>query len=105
MLFYKLLYYIYYLCAINLNDKVMFRIKEIISEKGLTITGIAEKMGIAQPSLSNIINEKVTPSLDMLQRIADALEVDISELFINPNDNVFKCPNCGATLEVNKKTI
>ena len=83
----------------------MFRIKEIISEKGLTITGIAEKMGIAQPSLSNIINEKATPSLDMLQRIADALEVDISELFVNPNDNVFRCPNCGTTLEVNKKTI
>lgn len=61
----------------------MFRIKEIIKEKNLKVSDIAESMGIAQPSLSNLINGKTKPSLDMLERIAEALNISIKELFAN----------------------
>lgn len=78
----------------------MFRIKEIISSKGETIKNVAERIDVAPPNLSNIVNGKVTPSIEMLQRIASALDVHISELFESPDDNRFRCPKCGVTLEI-----
>ena len=81
----------------------MFRIKDLMKEKGYTQQEFANLVETTQPNLSGIINNKVSPSLEMLQRIADALDVHISELFENPNDNVFRCPNCGATLKITRK--
>lgn len=83
----------------------MYRIKEIAKEKNITISRLAEIAETTQPNLSAIINEKTKPSIDMLQRIASALNVHISELFEKdtPNDNTIKCPNCGTELEVKKK--
>lgn len=60
----------------------MLRIKEIAKEKGLTIADVAKRMGILPPALSRIINGSNT-TIETLQRIADVLEVDISELFVN----------------------
>ena len=55
------------------------RIKEVCKEKGITVSQLAEKMGIKQESLSRAINGN--PTLETLERIANALEVDITELF------------------------
>lgn len=59
----------------------MFRIKDVMKKKGIGVGELAFKVGIAQPSMSNISNNKITPSLEMLHKIADALEVHITELF------------------------
>ena len=48
------------------------RIKEVLKEKKVTALSLAEKIGIAQPSMSNIVNNKVTPSLDTIEKIANA---------------------------------
>ena len=79
----------------------MLRIKEIIKEKGLTVKEVAEKMGIQPPSLSRAINENTT--VEMLNRIAIALEVPISELFEQPATDIINCPNCGAKLTLKIK--
>lgn len=55
------------------------RIKEIIKEKGMTVNSLAEKMGINRVGLSNHINGN--PSVEVLEKIANALEVDITDLF------------------------
>ena len=55
------------------------RIKEVCKEKGITVSQLAEKMGIKQESLSRAINGN--PPLETLERIANALEVDVPELF------------------------
>lgn len=55
------------------------RIKEVCKEKGITVSQLAEKMGIKQESLSRAINGNTT--LETLERIANALEVDVPELF------------------------
>lgn len=84
----------------------MLRVKEIAKEKGLKIEDVAKRMGIKAPALSRIINGSNTTT-ETLQRIAEALDVDIRELFV-PTKEIsseydFKCPNCGAELVVNKK--
>lgn len=55
------------------------RIKDVCKEKGITVSQLAEKMGIKQESLSRAINGN--PTLETLEKIANALGVDISELF------------------------
>lgn len=57
------------------------RIKEVIKEKGMTVNSLAEKMGINRVGLSNHINGN--PSVEVLEKIANALEVDITELFVS----------------------
>lgn len=59
----------------------MLKIKEVIKKKGYTVTSLANKIGMAQVSLSRIINGN--PTVDTLSKIANALDVDIRELF-NP---------------------
>ena len=59
----------------------MFRIKEILKEKGIKVGDFAETLGMQQSNLSNIINSKANPSLDLLQKIADQLGVNIKDLF------------------------
>lgn len=79
----------------------MLRIKEIAKSKGLAIKDIAKEMEIKSSSLSRIINGSNTTT-DSLQRIADVLQVDISELFEKPQSNEFNCPHCGKNIKTSK---
>lgn len=57
------------------------RIKEVLKEKKTTVVSLANSVGMAQPSMSNIVNGKSTPSLETLHKIATALNVEVWELF------------------------
>jgi len=61
----------------------MLRIKEICKSKGITTIQLANEIGMLQPSLSRIINGGNT-TVETLQRIANALDVSMGELF-TPN--------------------
>ncbi len=76
------------------------RIKDLCKQRGMTVTALAEKVGITQPNMSNIVNAKTSPSLELLERIARALGVDVAELFAPQQVGVFTCPHCGARLRV-----
>jgi transcriptional regulator with XRE-family HTH domain len=58
------------------------RIREILEGKEVKVSSLAEAVGITRANMSNIVNGKSTPSLETLERIANALEVDITEMFI-----------------------
>lgn len=58
------------------------RIKDVLKEKKVTVVSLAGMIGITQPNMSNIVNGKSTPSLETLEKIANALGVNITELFI-----------------------
>ena len=73
----------------------MLRVKEICKEKGLTVANVANKMGIMPPALSRIINGSNTTT-DTLYKIANALDVPISELFEQPATDTIVCPKCHA---------
>lgn len=59
------------------------QIKEVIKRKGTSVQDLAEKMGISRIGLSQHINGN--PSVEVLERIADALGVEVSELFVSRN--------------------
>lgn len=57
------------------------KIREIMESKDIKVSSLAETVGITRANMSNIVNGKSTPSLDTLDRIATALNVDITDLF------------------------
>ena len=53
-----------------------------MQSKGLSIVEVASRSGIATSTLSNIINEKSSPSLDTLDKIASAIGVSACSLIV-----------------------
>lgn len=76
------------------------RIKDVSKSKGVSITKLAELVGITQPNMSNIANGKTSPSLDLLERIACALGVSVPELFAPQPTNTITCPHCGKSITI-----
>ena len=80
----------------------MFRVKEILKIKNMTVSELAEQIGIEQSNLSNIINEKRGTSLPMLENIAKALNVPLASLFADYRESTsLTCPNCGEEIRIN----
>jgi len=85
------------------------RIKEILKEKGETAVWLASQISITQPNMSNIVSGKTNPSLETLEKIANALKVSISDLFEKPEipkedqEDTIRCPKCGTELELKEK--
>ena len=66
------------------------RIKELCREKHITMTEIASKIGIHPITLSQSLNGN--PTLSRLQEVADALGVDVAELFEQPErESMYGC--------------
>ena len=80
------------------------RIKNLIKEKGFTQEQLAQKMGVTRMSLVKTLSGN--PSYETLQRIAEALGVEMWELFaskeeiVNKDKNIICCPKCGARFEL-----
>lgn len=79
------------------------RIKEIMNKRNVTSAWLADKVGISKVAVSNIVTGKSSPSLDNIIRIADALNVSITELIgEEKNDNTITCPHCGKKIKIEK---
>lgn len=76
------------------------RIKEVIKEKGMTITELADKMGINRVNLSNMVNGN--PTVETLNKIASALGCPVTELFEQPKKDTISlsCPHCGKNINI-----
>ena len=90
------------------ETNISTRIKDLMKEKGLKSVELAEKVGITPVSVSYIINNKTTPSIEMLQKIADVIDVPLWQLFVSPEalnvsrekENEMRCPHCGKPIKV-----
>lgn len=91
-------------------------IKQAIKNHGLEVREVAQRMGITPTALSQHINGKMykgnrvdaNPSLDVLQRIADAIGCDVVELFDQPDrkpQNQIICPYCGKPITLKAETL
>lgn len=75
------------------------RIKDICQSKGITQKDLADRLGITDISLNKTLRGDY-PQLQSLERIANALNVPITELFEQPDTSIITCPNCGTKLEI-----
>jgi len=57
------------------------RIKELLKEKSLTSKDLASKLEITENGLSLVINGKRQPRFELLEAIAEKLNVDMWQLF------------------------
>lgn len=58
----------------------MNRIKEVLNEKGIKQTWLAEKLGKSFKMINNYACNRSQPSLQTLNKIADILQVEVKEL-------------------------
>lgn len=86
----------------------MLYVKEVAKAHGMNLTELADKVGINKVTLYHQISDKSDVRLSTLERIAAALNCDISELFINPADHPsvpdasLECPYCHHQLRIVK---
>ena len=57
------------------------KLRAVRNRKGLTLKQVARDAGISDSLVSQIENNKVSPSIDTLMAIADVLEIDFEYLF------------------------
>ena len=65
----------------NMSVDVGRRLRELRSDRGLSIRALAEKSGLNVNTISLIENGKTSPSVSTLQQIATALELPINVFF------------------------
>jgi len=66
----------------NIKELIGTRIKSLRQGKGLTQETLAEKIGISSKYLSSIERGKENPTLDTLIQLANALKVELFEIFL-----------------------
>lgn len=94
------------------ESTLILNIKEHLKASGKTAKELAETVGISRVTASNIINNKTAPSLETLQRMAEALGVPLWQLFASPEEVAAStpqetgqgvrlvCPHCGKPLRI-----
>ena len=70
----------------DLSAKIMLRVDELFAQSGLTLDELGQRMGYASPSARHsawqFLNRTVDPRLSMLCRFAEAVNIPITELFV-----------------------
>lgn len=59
----------------------ILRLKEIMKEKSVSREELSQKIGVSMTTISNISTEKNYPTFPLLVIIADALDIDVREMF------------------------
>lgn len=62
------------------SKKLGENLKKIRTEKNITQTELAEKLGVDKSFVSNLENGKTNPTLSTITNLAQALEVSPNEL-------------------------
>jgi len=79
--------------------EIIEKIKSIRLIKGFTLSQLSKRSGLSKGYLSKIENQTKLPPVSTLQRIAGALEIDLSALFANSSPG-----KDGAKIAVVRKT-
>ena len=68
----------------------MNRIKEVLEQKGIKQTWLAEKLGKSYNVVNGYVQNRQQPRLEVLYEIAKILDVEVKELLIEINDKETK---------------
>ena len=77
----------YYLFLFYKYEIMEFRIEEVMHEKGFNNVKLAQALGVTKSTISNNLKK---PSLDTLIRIAEVLDVKVSDLLIEDDRNTLE---------------
>ncbi|MEO6175651.1 MAG: helix-turn-helix transcriptional regulator [Flavobacterium circumlabens] len=66
----------------------ILRLKELMTQKGISREELAKKVGVSMTTISNINSEKNLPTIHLLLQIAEVLDVDIREMFVPTRGNI-----------------
>lgn len=64
------------------------RLREAMERKGVSQRELAERVGTQHPGINRILAGKQTPSLDLADRLADAVGVPLDQLLNNNSQAV-----------------
>ncbi len=81
------------------------RLKEILSQRGITLKDFALSSGISQSNLSNYLNGNISPTLDTLKKMAACLNVELVELFKEKDDVELYAKYDGVLYPISKTDI
>lgn len=83
----------------------ILRVKELMKEKGVSREVLAERVNVSVTTISNICSEKNYPTIPLLLFIADALDVDVREMFVSTKDSSLKTENIDEVILKLKQSI
>jgi len=63
----------------------MNRIKEVLGEKGIKQTWLADKLGKSYNMVNGYVQNRQQPRLEILYEIAEILDVSVKELLVEKN--------------------
>ena len=63
----------------------MNRIKEVLEDKGIKQTWLADKLGKSYNMVNGYVQNRQQPRLEILYEIAEILEVSVKELLVEKN--------------------
>ena len=66
----------------------MNRIKEVLENKGIKQTWLAEQLGKSYNMVNAYVQNRQQPRLEDLYKIAEILQVDIKDLIISNKDKI-----------------
>ena len=84
---------------------MVFCLRDILHEKQISIAQLSSKCGISASKLSNYMSGKISPTLDTLNKIADALDIGITELFKKREEVVLMAKYEGKTIEIDTEDL
>lgn len=65
----------------------MNRIKEVLEDKGIKQTWLADKLGKSYNMVNGYVQNRQQPRLEILYQIAEILDVEVKELLISNKEN------------------
>lgn len=68
----------------------ILRLREVLDEKNMLGQDLAAKIGVTPTTISNITKGNNFPKPETLVKIAEALDVDIRDLFISTKESKFE---------------
>ena len=66
----------------------MNRIKEVLEEKGIKQTWLADKLGKSYNMVNAYVGNRRQPTLEVLNQIAEILDVDVRKLIMSNREDV-----------------
>jgi len=61
----------------------MNRIKEVLDERGIKQTWLAEQLGKSFNMVNSYVQNRRQPSLEVLYKIAEILKIDVKDLIVS----------------------